>query len=177
MILKRKLLVAMASAGMLGAMPSPEPPAHVDVGLEAILQDPIAYNDRAVRTRGFLVLQFEGNALWASEYDYRAHRYHRAVWLDFPYATTDFDALSGKRVLVSGVVSGDADHYGHYGMWPAEIGEIQAIAMDPSDTDRPRPWINDPLVVILASLSFLGLFFGAWVLSEHARPTVQPPRF
>lgn len=157
----RTLLLALACLAALGAAPSGPSPAYEDVALETILADPAAFNGRRARVHGFLILQYEGTSLWASEADYLAQRYERAAWLDVEYLPQIVDhPLNGKRVFLSGVIHSEYSWvYGHLGLWPIGITSIAGIAPDPTDTDRARPWLNDPLFVILASLGLLGLVF------------------
>lgn len=141
--------------------------------MEAILADPAAYHGRPVRVNGFLILELEGSSLWLSEADFRAERHDRSVWINRPVGVPEDHPLSGKRAYVTGVVDavgwGDGQGHGHLGSWPASLTDIVAITPDPTDTDRARPWMNDPLFDILASLGFLGLFFAVVVLSARAR--------
>lgn len=141
-----------------------------------LLENPAAYEGRAVRVHGFVILDYEGTALWATEVDFLAQRHHRAVWLDVPTAMSNVETLGGKRGFVSGVATWNAQGSGAYGLYRASITDISTIAPDPTDMDRARPWQNDPLFVILASLGLLGLVFAASTMSARAQAATQNQR-
>lgn len=128
------------------------------VPLVELLAHPEAHHGQNVRVHGFIVLEFEGNTLWRSEADFRANRYDRAVWLSTEQGHFDEHPLNGKKAYVSGRF--DAKSYGHLGLTNSTITEVTLITADTTDTDRGRPWRNDPMFLLLASLGMLGLFMG-----------------
>jgi hypothetical protein len=172
----RALLLTVFASGLISAAPRPTEPSNVDTSFKNILANPVAYNGRSVRLHGFMILEFEGDSLWASEADYRAQRYERALWIDLPGQRRPKHPLNGKRVFMSGVIAARKQGAGHLGLWPAEITDIIEIAPDPSDTDRPRPWLNDPLFVILASLGLLGLILAMMSLGLRGQSLSWPRR-
>ena len=173
MTLMRMALIATMWMGISAAAPPSTTVAHADVPLGTILQNPAAYNGRAVRAHGFLIIQYEGNSLWATEADFRAERYDRAAWIDLPPGMTDHDRMNGRRVFVSGVIVSGGRGHGHMGMWPARLSNVQDVTADPTDTEPSRPWLTDPLFTILAALGLLGLFFASVTVHARAQRATQ----
>jgi hypothetical protein len=70
-----------------------------------ILAAPERYNGRPIRTNGFLRLQFEGNALFFHEEDYRQGLTKNALLLDLSTEEeAQFKTLNGRYVLIEGTV-------------------------------------------------------------------------
>ncbi|WP_370235662.1 hypothetical protein [Brevundimonas sp.] len=154
----------------MAAAPYPPSDAAIETTpLSEILENPSAWNGRQVGVQGFLILQYEGNSIWIDETDFRAGRYGRSLWVDYPVDVRSEHPLNGKRALLTGTIRAEGSYDGHLDLWPAAI-VVDGIAADPTDQDRPRPWQNDPLFVILASLGFLGLILGMTALGLRARP-------
>ena len=166
-----RAIVLVATALLLQTAAAPIRTGTEAVTLRDVISDPKAYDGRRVRLHGFLILQFEGNALYLSEADYRAQRFDRSLWVDESSRHPDAAILSGKLAFVSGVV--DAGNPGHMGLRPAALVEVSSMIVDPADTDRARPWLNDPLFVILASLGLLGLFFAIIAMVSRARNSTR----
>jgi len=63
------------------------------------------YNGKRIRTEGFLLLEFEGNALYLHEEDYRYALHGNAYYLDLTKAQEQqFRSLNLKYVLLEGTV-------------------------------------------------------------------------
>ncbi len=89
-----------APAGRSGS--STEPSA---VSMIALLASPQDYNGRSIRTTGFLCIEFEGNALYLHEEDYRYSMTKNALKLDLSREQEEhFKDLSLKHVLIEGTV-------------------------------------------------------------------------
>jgi hypothetical protein len=148
-----------------------------DVALADLIARPAVFHGQEVRTHGFLTLGLENSALWIHETDYRAGRFDRAIWVDGPRGASAEHPLNGRRAYVSGRFGyGPTDglSHGHLGLTVAAI-EVSRLEADPVDVDRPRPWINDPIFVILASLGMLGLSLGVISFGLKTFARRQPP--
>lgn len=78
------------------------------VSMVALLAAPTHYNGIVVQTTGFLAVEFEGNALYLHEEDYRYGMEKNAVQLALTKPQEQqFKALHAKHVLIEGVVSAD----------------------------------------------------------------------
>ena len=80
-----------------------------------------------VRLTGYCRIEFEGNAIYPSEADYRARRLDRAVWLSigWPVDAASTAACDQRRVIVDGTYN--ADHKGHYGMYQGSLEDVTGI--------------------------------------------------
>jgi hypothetical protein len=90
------------------ATPPPFPSVSnepLDVGMVALLGSPAKYSGKHVRTMGFLLVEFEGNALYLHEEDYRFALMGNAVEIAFSKAQEErFKKLSLTHVLIEGTV-------------------------------------------------------------------------
>jgi hypothetical protein len=76
-----------------------------EVSIVGLLASPQDYNGRFIRTTGFLCIEFEGNALYLHEEDYRYSMTKNAVKLDLSKEQEDhFKDLSLKHVLIEGTI-------------------------------------------------------------------------
>lgn len=169
MRLRATVLVATALLYLTAAAPLQI--GEAEVSLADVISNPQTYDGRHVRLHGFLILRFEGNALYISEADYRAERSDRSLWIDVSSRRPDASILSGKLAFVSGVI--DTGNLGHLGLRPAALVNVSSMTVDPADTTRARPWVNDPLFVILASLGLLGLFFAVVAMVSRVRSSTR----
>jgi hypothetical protein len=77
----------------------------IAVGMVSLLASPERYDGQRIRTTGFLCLEFEGNAIYLHEEDYRFRLTRNAVALDLTKEQeVQFKALSLKYVLIEGTV-------------------------------------------------------------------------
>lgn len=124
------------------------------VGVAKILESAQHYAGRSVTAYGFVVWEYEGNAIYASEDDYRSQRYERGLWVDQPALTERQErASSGKLGYVTGTF--DPKHRGHMGMWGGAITGVTAFAVDPNDLEAPRPGGTHPHFMFLVALTCL----------------------
>jgi hypothetical protein len=102
-------------------------PEPVDVSMVALLAVPEKYDGKYVRTTAFLCLEFEGNALYLHEEDYRYGMSKNALWIDLSKSQEQqFKNLSLGHVLVEGVMvanrmdlfSGMITHVSRLESWP-----------------------------------------------------------
>ncbi len=153
----------MASVSLLAATPGTADDAPHEVGLGEILDNPAAFHGQTVRAHGFLLIQFEGQALWATEADFQSMAYERAAWLDLMLLEPeDYDhPLNGRLAFVTGVVDADGEYggHGHGALFGTTITDITEIEPDPADTAPARLWRTDQFSNLLAGLGFLALVF------------------
>lgn len=102
---------------------SPEP---IDVGMVALIAVPERYDGRFVRTHGFLCIEFEGNALYLHEEDYR----HRLTKNSFALRLSNsqrqqFKSLSLKYVVIEGTVYAKGPE--QRDSWGGAIGNITRL--------------------------------------------------
>jgi hypothetical protein len=111
----------------------------MEVSMVALLASPQKYNGKSIRTRGFMCLEFEGNALYLHEEDYRYGLRKNAVQLILTKAQEEqFKSLSLKHVLVEGTLS--AENWGvERGMYNGSIGNITRLEYWRPRGDIPVP--------------------------------------
>jgi hypothetical protein len=106
----------------------------IEVSMVALIANPSAYNNKFVRTRGFLCLEFEGNALYLHEEDYRYGMRKNAVQLFLSKSQREqFKKLSLKHVLIEGT-AGANELQIQQGMYSGSIGNIKRL-----EAWGPRP--------------------------------------
>ncbi|MFN4287980.1 MAG: hypothetical protein ACK4E3_05740 [Brevundimonas sp.] len=151
-----KLVASLMLLLVLGGWASAAPQSTDDqpppvVGVANLLESAHHYAGRSVTVHGFVVWEYEGNAIYASEDDYRSQRYERGVWVDRPPLTeSEVGASSGKLGYVTGRF--DPHGRGHLGLWGGAITEVTAFAVDPYDLDAPRPGGTHPHFMFLVAL-------------------------
>lgn len=105
----------------------------------ALLADPQKYEGKAVRTIGFMCLEYEGNALYLHEEDYRYGILKNAMALRLsPAQQKKFKSLSLKHVIIEGTFDANGPERWQYG------GAIDNITR--LEIWRPRPDISVPPV-------------------------------
>jgi len=132
------LLVATGAAPSArqtgGSFDSAKP---VDVGMVALSAVPERYDGKFVRTHGFLCIEFEGDALYLHEEDYRHGLTKNSLALRLSKSQREqFKALSLKYVLVEGTVY--AKGMEQTDMWSGAIGNITRLEFWPVDRG-PNP--------------------------------------
>lgn len=157
-------------------------PAYQDVSVADLLDDPAAYAGKQVRVHGFLIVEFEGDSIWADEVAFRTGQYERGFWVDTRTLTADEgERLTGRLAYVSGTF--DLEHKGHLGLWAGAIDDVAVIQRDPADTLEARPWRTEPFVVLLMALTVIGglvvAFFllgkRTWLLKQPVAGVYKPP--
>ncbi len=51
------------------------------VSIKELIDHPDKYDGKVVRVRGFLVLDFEGTAIYVKKSDYEKHNYKNSIWI------------------------------------------------------------------------------------------------
>jgi hypothetical protein len=105
------------------------------VALPAILEAPIRFDDRKVRTGGVLSVGFESMALFLTEEDLELFSTEKAIWLQvaIPGVTLD-DLMSwhGEHVTVEGHLA--SDNKGHRGAYAAALEHVSYLILDSNKT-------------------------------------------
>ncbi|RYE59178.1 MAG: hypothetical protein EOP48_01705 [Sphingobacteriales bacterium] len=98
------------------------------VSLADLLAAPETYHNQYVCVKGYLNLEFEGDALYRHKSDYSNHAYKNSCWVEFS------DSLLRKKraqnyskryVVVEGIF--DATRQGHMSLSSGEIRHITAL--------------------------------------------------
>lgn len=100
----------------------------VSVSLLTLIANPTQYEGKVVRVIGFVQLEFEGNAIFLHEEDFRRAITENGLWLDVPAGFRGYE--SGSYAIVEGVFTSKA--HGHMGLFS---GEIQHVT-------RLQPWLG-----------------------------------
>jgi hypothetical protein len=110
----------------------------VDVSMVALLADPQRYDNKLVRVHGFLCVEFEGNALYLHEEDFKFGLTKNALALRFSDSQVKlFKGLSRRYVILEGVVH--AQGYESSDLWTGSIGEMTRLEAWPFNRGPLRP--------------------------------------
>lgn len=97
-----------------------------DVSLIQLIANPEKYDGLPVRVFAFLHLEFEGDALYLHQEDYKKSLPMNAVWIALTDGQTNASKkFSGGYVLVEGTFS--AKERGHFGMFAGSIQQVTRI--------------------------------------------------
>jgi hypothetical protein len=117
--------------------PNSEP---ASVGMVALLAAPEKYDGVQIRTFGFLRIEFEGNALYLHQEDYRNRLRKNALELNLSAEQEkELMPLNLKYVVIEGTVSGNRGVV-ERGMYSGALGKVTRVEYwhPRSDADRPR---------------------------------------
>jgi hypothetical protein len=93
------------------------------VSIVQLIATPEKYNGKLVLVGGFLRLEFEGDAIYLHEDDYRHGIYANALWVNLDAKTAEnTDKLNLHYAFVEGTF--DASRHGHGGLFPGTINNI-----------------------------------------------------
>jgi hypothetical protein len=102
------------------------------VGMVALLAAPERYEGKIIRTLGFMCIEFEGDALYLHEEDYRHGLRKNSLALRLSESQRkQFKGLSLKYVLIEGTVYADGPE--HTDLWSGAIGNITRLQVWPAD--------------------------------------------
>ena len=104
----------------------------IDVGMVALIAAPESYEGKFVRTHGFLCIEFEGDAVYLHEEDYRHGLTKNSFALRLSKAQREqLKSLSLKYVLIEGTVYANGPE--HTDRWSGAIGNITRLEVWPID--------------------------------------------
>ncbi len=100
---------------------------NYNVSLIQLISNPEKYHKKPIQVMGYLHLEFEGNAIYVNELDYKHSLDKNGFWVSFKNKELMLKAmkLNDKYVLIEGVF--DAENFGHMGMWSGEVKNITRI--------------------------------------------------
>ena len=112
-------------------------PKPINVGMVALLAEPQKYDGRVIQTIGFVCLEYEGDALYLHEEDYRYQNYENALALRVAEAQRkQFKGLSLKHVIVQGTMYANGPESSEYA---GAIGNITRLEYWRPRGDIPAP--------------------------------------
>lgn len=88
--------------------------------MAALIAAPEKYNNKKIRTRGYVSLEFENTALYLSEDDAKRYVPKNALWL--AAEVMNRHELHGRYAVVEGVF--DATKRGHLGQFSGTIRDV-----------------------------------------------------
>ena len=102
------------------------PQEILDVSIIQLIASPEKYDGKIVHIIGFIKIEFEGNAIYLHEEDYKKHIYKNSIWLSIPKEIYSLKKeISGKYGTIIGTFK--AEPKGHFGMFSGTITNINGI--------------------------------------------------
>ena len=158
----RSRLALAAALALLCAGPALAQQAEPErVSLVALIANPPAYEGHRVQVSGYLMLEFEGDALYLGKNDFDANLFSNAIWIDTDLWRDKAAArrVSRRYVTLDGVFTTHARYSNLFSGELTAIGDIRPL---PSRNVlmrrlRPFPWWRARLPLILVAL-FMGVF-------------------
>ena len=142
-----------------------------DVSMVQLIATPEKYDGKFVRVFGYLILEFEGDAVYLHREDLVQGLSRNALWVDRTEAMErDEKKLSGHYVLIEGIF--DAQGHGHMGLFSGVIKDITRV-----ETWPPKPRHYEDLTHRLPLLPDERLLVGSWRITsetENQRWTFEP---
>jgi hypothetical protein len=159
--MSRRLLILLAASQIGAAIPASSGPNTFEpVSMIAIIANPERFDGKRVRVDGFLILEFEGNALYLDKDAHEGGLTKNAVWIDAP-AWADTRAqkrLTGRYAHVEGTFN--PRHHGHLGLWSGALEDVHLIQPTFTTTDfRREKFENSDAVLRQAMVPGLIVFF------------------
>jgi hypothetical protein len=100
------------------------------VSIAALVADPQKYHGKQVLVRGYVRLEFEGNAIYLHRDDYKYGISENGIWLNVKNcARRDGSSFRAGYAMVVGTFS--AIDHGHLGMWQGEITTSKCTELFP----------------------------------------------
>jgi hypothetical protein len=98
-----------------------------DVSLIQLIANPEAYDKKMVRITGFLHLEFEGNAIYFHNEDFRYGLTKNALWIDIPKDMTreQIKIVNDQYFICTGRFV--ASMHGHVGLNSGEIADVTRL--------------------------------------------------
>ena len=98
---------------------------HSIVSLVELIARPEHWDGRKVRVRGFLNLQFEGNALYLHEVDWKEKLFSNAIWVHATPSMREHHKLLNRRYVMIEATF-DGEDKGHMGMFQGALRDISS---------------------------------------------------
>ena len=95
------------------------------ISIISLIANPDRYDGKKVLIRGFVVIEFEGDAIYLSETDYRQMLSKNAIAIDTGTRLADLKKMSGRYITLEGVFN--ASNLGHLGLFSGTIINITRI--------------------------------------------------
>jgi len=110
-----------------------------DVSMVQLIADPARYSGQAIRVIGYLHLQFEGDALYLHQEDFRRAIIQNSIAISLTEAQRRAATKLNKAyVLVEGRFR--AGEEGHLGLWQGTVHDVDRLSAWTVDRTRPaRP--------------------------------------
>jgi hypothetical protein len=119
----------------------PSEPKPIGVGMVALVANPQRYEGKITRTVGFLCVEFEGNALYVHDEDYRHGLSKNSMALRLSDSQSkQFKSLSLRYVIIEATAY--ANGLESTAEWAGALGNITRLEVWPIDrntTDREKP--------------------------------------
>ena len=96
-----------------------------NVSLVKLIANPEKYNGKRIQVIGYLHLEFEGNAIYLHEEDFKHSMSENSFWVNFSNNLTkkqDINKFNDKYVIVIGTFK--ANEKGHLGMFGGTLDNI-----------------------------------------------------
>lgn len=93
-----------------------------------LISNPDKYHNKHIRLVAFLNIEFEGNALYLHQEDYKNDIYSNGIWLSVNEENKTLikkNDLNKRYVLIEGVFN--KENKGHMGMWQGSLEKVTRI--------------------------------------------------
>ena len=131
------LLILLPVGSARSSRAASDRPKPIDVGMVSLLANSQEYDNKVIRTIGFACLEYEGNAIYLHEEDYRYQNYKNALALRVAEGQLkQFKSLSLKHVIVEGTMYANGLENSEYA---GAIGNITRFEYWRPRGDIPAP--------------------------------------
>ncbi|MBK1880612.1 hypothetical protein [Pelagicoccus mobilis] len=106
----------------------------LDISIVQLLADPSTYEGKRVAVSGFLKMEFEGNAIYLHEDDYKNQIYKNGFWVrsGSEISPSLYDARDGYARVEGRFTT---QRKGHFGLWSGTIEEIDRVILLPIERE------------------------------------------
>ncbi len=96
------------------------------IPINEILESPDVYEGTQIQVVGYLNLDWEADAIYLNEGDFKANRYNKGLWVHLnQFKFKNSSKLKGHYVVIDAVF--DANDHGHMNLWGGALKQITAI--------------------------------------------------
>jgi uncharacterized protein with ACT and thioredoxin-like domain len=99
-----------------------------DISLVRLIATPERYDGKIIQVKGYLNLEFEGNAIYLHKEDYSKSLVNNAFWVDFSKEISEkknLDNYNRRYVIIIGTF--DMKSHGHMGLFGGAIKNITRL--------------------------------------------------